>query len=320
MSNIRRLRIGTRGSALALRQTNMIASALLRRWPDLAIEICHIRTTGDREQGASLQAIGGQGVFVKEIEEALLHGDIDLAVHSLKDLPGTLAPGLMLGAVPKRADARDALISRSGKTLAELSPGAVIGTGAARRIAQVRTLRPDCTVADLRGNVDTRLRKALDSTGPYDAIILALAGLKRLRKSGVVTEILPFDSMLPAPGQGALGLEIRADDAWTRDLVAPLNDPATNIAITAERAFLAGLGGGCLAPIAALGRVRSGKLWLTGMLELPDGTLCRRSLTGTPAQAEAMGLSLAEAIMQANQEKTETEHGMTRDLSRNNAG
>jgi hydroxymethylbilane synthase len=303
----RRLRIGTRGSALALRQTNMIAGALRRQWPDLDIEIRHIRTIGDREQGASLQTIGGQGVFVKEIEEALLGGEIDLAVHSLKDLPGTLAPGLTLGAIPKRADARDAVIARSGKRLAELPPGAVIGTGAARRIAQVRALRPDCRIADLRGNVDTRLRKALDSAGPYDAVILALAGLKRLRRSSVVTEILPFDSILPAPGQGALGLEIRADDGWARDLIAPLDDPATHAAVSAERAFLRSLGGGCQAPIAALGRVQRGSLWLTGMVAQPDGTLCRRSLTGTPEQAEMLGLHLAEEMRTRHESREECE-------------
>jgi hydroxymethylbilane synthase len=295
--NRRALVIGTRGSALALRQAGMVTMALRRRHPGMAIETRIIRTAGDREQQASLQAIGGQGVFVKEIEEALRRGEIDLAVHSLKDLPGGIAPDLVLAAVPKRADARDAVIARAGQRLADLPAGATIGTGAARRSAQVRALRPDCAVADLRGNVDTRLRKLHDPAGPYDAIVLALAGLRRLRRSGVVTEILPFDVMLPAPGQGALGLEVRADDAWARELLAPLDDPATSAAVTAERAFLAGLGGGCQAPIAALGRLRAGTLHLTGLLATPDGALHRHSLTGPPSNAACLGKQLADEIL-----------------------
>jgi hydroxymethylbilane synthase len=304
--------IGTRGSALAQRQTNMIAAALRRHWPDLGIRLHIIRTTGDRNQGTSLQVIGGQGVFVKEIEEALLSGQIDLAVHSLKDLPGEIAPGLALAAVPKRADARDALISRGGQRLLELPPGATIGTGSARRAAQLRALRPDCIIADLRGNVDTRLRKALDPAGPYDAIVLALAGLRRLRRSGVVTEILPYSVMLPAPGQGALGLEIRADDVRLRELLAPLDDPATHAAVTAERAFLAALGGGCQAPIAAFGRVRANQLHLTGLLGQPDGTLRRADIHSPLVQAMKLGHELADEL---KRDHKDAERGMTRDLS-----
>lgn len=293
--------VGSRASALALRQSQLVMAALQRRWPEVRIELRPMRTTGDRDQATSLHTIGGQGVFVKEIEEALTRGEIDLAVHSLKDLPGTLRAGLALGAIPKRADARDALISRSGLTLEKLPHGATIGTGAARRIAQIQAARPDCQIHDLRGNVDTRLRKAMDLAGPYDAIVLALAGLKRLRRSKAATEILPFDTMLPAPGQGALGLEICADDAWTRDLIAPLNDPATNRAVVAERAFLVGLGGGCQAPIAALGRVRRHQLWLTGMLALSDGTLLRHTLQGHEGEAEAIGQRLAEELLAREQ-------------------
>lgn len=288
--------IGTRGSALAQRQTNLIAAALRRHWPDIEIGLHIIHTIGDRDKGTSLQAIGGQGIFVKEIEEALVSGQIDLAVHSLKDLPGELAPGLMLAAVPKRADARDALISRRGLDLMDLPPGATIGTGSARRAAQLHAWRSDCTILDLRGNVDTRLRKALDPAGPYDAIVLALAGLRRLRRAGVVTEILPYSVMLPAPGQGALGLEIRADDARLRELLAPLDDPATHAAVTAERAFLAALGGGCQAPIAAFGRVRAHQLHLTGMLGQPDGTLRRATIKGAITDAPQLGRSLAEQV------------------------
>jgi len=274
----------------------MVAAALRRQHPGLTLEIHEIRTRGDREQSASLQEIGGQGVFVKELEEALLRGRVDLAVHSLKDLPAALPSGLMLAAIPKRADARDALIARSGAALVDLPAGAVIGTGAARRVAQLRALRPDCTIIDLRGNVDTRLRKALDPVGPYDAIVLALAGLTRLRRAGAVTEILPFATMLPAPGQGALGLETRADDAWVRDLVAVLDDPATHAAVTAERAFLGALGGGCTAPIAAWGRIRLGSLWLTGMVGQSDGTLARHRVVGQTANALDLGQQLAEVL------------------------
>jgi hydroxymethylbilane synthase len=293
----RTLIIGTRGSALALRQTQMVAASLRRRHPGLAIAIHEIRTTGDREQTTSLRAIGGQGIFVKELEEALLRGTVDLAVHSLKDLPAAMTPGLVLAAIPRRADARDVLISRSGARLADLPSGAVIGTGAARRIAQVRALRPDCTIADLRGNVDTRLRKALDPDGPYDAIVLALAGLARLRRAGVVTEVLPLDTMLPAPGQGALGLQTRTEDTWARELVAALDHSATRAAVSAERAFLAGLGGGCTAPIAAWGRTQRGKLWLTGMLGRDDGTLTHHSIQGQATDAISLGTTLANELL-----------------------
>ncbi len=295
-SSSRPLVVGTRGSALALRQAMTIARALRRRHPDLAVEVREIRTRGDVESGASLQAIGGQGVFVTEIEEALLGGTIDLAVHSLKDLPGTLATGLTLAAIPHRADARDVVVARSGARLMDLPPGATVGTGSARRAAQIRALRPDLAIADLRGNVDTRLRKALDPHGPYDAVVLALAGLRRLRRDRAATEILPFDTMLPAPGQGALGLEIRADDVWTCDLVAPLDHPQTAAAVIAERGFLKGLGGGCQAPIAALGRVRGARLWLTGLVVTPAGAVARRVTQGAVADAEAVGLALAAAM------------------------
>lgn len=294
----RPLIVGTRGSALALRQTHMVVAALRRLHPEVVVEIREIRTTGDAEQHVSLRAIGGQGIFVKEIEEALLRRDIDLAIHSLKDLPGTIPPGLLLGATPKREDARDALISRDGLTLAQLPPSAVIGTGAARRIAQLRALRPDCTIIDLRGNVDTRLRKALDPHGPYHAIVLALSGLKRMGRANVVTEILSLDTMLPAPGQGALGLEVREEDTWARALIAPLDHPATTSAVRAERAFLAALGGGCQAPIAALGQVRARRLTLTGLVEQPDGTLTRKTIQGTTHEAEELGQILASHMFE----------------------
>lgn len=300
----RSLIIGTRGSTLAMRQTRSITRALRRRYPDLQIVIHKIRTTGDADQQASLRVIGGQGVFVKEIEEALQRGTIDLAVHSLKDLPARLPPGLDLAAIPRRADVRDALISRSGRGLMSLPAGAVIGTGAARRAAQLRAVRPDLVIAELRGNVETRLRKALASNGPYDAIVLALAGLRRLLRQSAVTEILSYDVMLPAPGQGALGLEIRADDAWARELVAPLTYPPTASAVTAERAFLAELGVGCQAPVAALAHASRSTFWLTGLLAAPGGRLIRQTVYGLATDAAALGANLAGQLLEVIAVKT----------------
>ncbi len=293
----RTLVVGTRGSALARRQSNAIVASLRRRHPDLAITIREIHTTGDLDQGSSLRTIGGQGVFVKEIEDALARGTIDLAVHSLKDLPARLSAGLELGAIPRREDVHDALIARAGQPLAQLPLGAVVGTGAARRAVQLRALRPDLRIVDLRGNVDTRLRKALDPYGPYDAIVLAVAGLKRLRRSGSITEILSIETMLPAPGQGALGLEIRADDAWARDLIAPLHHRPTALAVTAERAFLAALGVGCQAPVAAWARVHGGSVWLHGLIEHPNGAIDRQMIQGHSEDVSGMGAALAQALL-----------------------
>ncbi len=293
----RTLVVGTRGSALALRQSHAIVTSLRRRHPDLAIIVREIHTTGDLDQGSSLRVIGGQGVFVKEIEDALARGTIDLAVHSLKDLPARLSDGLELGAIPRREDVHDALIARAGQRLAQLPLGAVVGTGAARRAAQLCVLRPDLRVVDLRGNVDTRLRKALDPYGPYDAIVLAVAGLKRLRRSGSITEILPTETMLPAPGQGALGLQIRADDAWVRDLIAPLHHRPTALAVTAERAFLAALGVGCQAPVAAWARVHGGSIWLHGLIAHPNGAVIRQMIHGHTEEAIGIGTSLAQTLL-----------------------
>lgn len=245
------LRCGTRASALARWQTGRIAG-LLRDRAGLACETILLSTEGDRRLDVPLPEIGGKGVFTQELEAALREGSIDFAVHSLKDLPIEPAEGLVLAAVLLREDARDVLVGRPGGTLATLAPGARVGTSSTRRMAQLRAARPDLSILPLRGNVDTRVRKARD--GEYDAIVIAAAGLIRLGLAGAITEYLPYEIMLPAPGQGALAVQCRADDERTRELLAPLDEPAVRAATGAERAFLEALGGGCAAPVAALAR------------------------------------------------------------------
>jgi len=247
----RPVRIGSRGSQLALWQANFIAAALRGRGCEAVIEV--IRTTGDRLQGMSAPAPlafpGGNGIFIKEIEDALLSGSIDLAVHSLKDLPTELAPDFILAAIPARADARDVLVSERYASLEALPHGAVIGTGSPRRQVQLRRWRPDLTFVEFRGNVDTRLKKL--SAGQADAIVLAAAGLDRLEKTEWVRQRFPPEILCPAPGQGALALECRSEDRETQSIVQPLENPDARLAVTAERAFLAAMGGGCEAPIGA---------------------------------------------------------------------
>lgn len=266
------LRIGSRGSPLALVQARQVQLRLATAC-EIAldrIEIKTIRTTGDTIVDRPLADAGGKGLFVKEIEEALLSGAIDLAVHSSKDMPALLPPGLTLAAFLPREDARDAFISRKAKILRELPKGAVVGTSSPRRQALLKHLRPDLAVAPLRGNVETRLRK-LDS-GEFDATILAVAGLKRLGLLAAATAILDADEFLPAVGQGAIGIEIRADDIGTRTLAAAIDDADTSIAVNAERAFLAELDGSCRSPIAGHARVQDGKVRLRGMIAKPDGS------------------------------------------------
>jgi hydroxymethylbilane synthase len=294
------LRLGTRGSALALAQARWVADQLAARWPGLAVALVVIRTTGDRSQaaGTPLAATGGQGVFVKELEQALVRGEVDLAVHSLKDLPTRLAPGLKLAAVPPRADARDALVSRHGVGLAALPPEPRIGTSSPRRAAQVRAARPDAAVVDLRGNLDTRLRRA--RTADYDAIVVAAAGLHRLGRAGEVTEYLPVEQFIPMVGQAALGLEARAGDAATLAWVEALDDAATHAAVRAERAYLAALGSGCAAPVAAHATAAGETLTLRAMIAAPDGRrVVRDVLDGPAAEAEALGRALAARLLAA---------------------
>jgi hydroxymethylbilane synthase len=272
MSNIpRAVTIGTRGSALARWQTEHISQLLRAAWPELNVNIEVFTTQGDRMQNTPLPAMGGKGVFTEELETALMDGSIDFAVHSLKDLPTENPPGLIVGATPERGSVGDVLVSRGSYTLATLPPGATVGTCSRRRAAQLLHRRPDVRTADLRGNVDTRIRKAHDPAGIYDAIILAEAGIERLEQTAVISDYLSLDDMLPAPGQGALAVQCR-NEADSRALLAPINHPETEISVTAERAFLAGLGGGCALPIAAYGAVREGRVYVRGRVSAPDGS------------------------------------------------
>jgi hydroxymethylbilane synthase len=266
------LRIGSRGSPLALIQAGEVRTRLAAAAGVAAeqIEITVIRTTGDVVQDRSLTEAGGKGLFTKEIEEALLAGRIDLAVHSSKDLPTVLPTGLILAGFLPREDPRDAFISRKAKTLRELAPGAVVGTASPRRAAFVKRLRPDLAVATLRGNVETRLRK-LDA-GDVDATLLAVAGLKRLDLLSAATAILGLEEFLPAVGQGAIGIEARADDAKTRALVVAIDDADTATALAAERAFLAVLDGSCRTPIGGHAALDGGNIRFRGMIVKPDGS------------------------------------------------
>ena len=291
-----RLRLGTRASPLARVQAEGVRAALAARHPGLTVELVFVRTTGDRVTGP-LAAAGGKGLFVKEIEEALLDGRIDAGVHSMKDVPARLAAGLVIGAVPERADARDVLIGGDGG-LAGLPPGARIGTASPRRRAQLLAHRPDLVVVLLRGNVDTRLRKW--RAGEVDALLLAAAGLARLGISEPAAQPLPVDEFLPAVGQGALALECRADDGATRALLAAVDQPAAASAVAAERAFLAAVGGDCNSAIAAHATLAGGRLTLRALVIDPDG---RRRLeerdTAPAADAEALGRTVATRLLAA---------------------
>lgn len=268
--HITTLRLGTRGSALARWQTEFIAAQLSAVWPGLTVGIEVLHTQGDRILDKPLPLIGGKGLFTAELEAALHSGAIDLAVHSLKDLPTELPSGIVIGAIPERANVHDVAVSRSGQSLAALPSGAVVGTSSRRRAAQLLHAYPQLRTADIRGNVDTRLRKALDPDGAYDAILLAAAGVERLERSAAITEVLPLDLMLPAPGQGALAVQCR-DEAGLLRLLQPLDDAATRAAVTAERAFLSALGGGCSVPVAAHARLAAGRLHLRGRVASLDG-------------------------------------------------
>jgi hydroxymethylbilane synthase len=281
------LHIGSRGSPLALVQAREVLGRLSAacRIPPEQIEIKVIRTTGDTIQDRPLAEAGGKGLFTKEIEEALLAGAIDLAVHSSKDMPTVLPPGLMLSAFLPREDARDAFIGRTAKTLGGLPEGAVLGTASLRRQALVKRLRPDLVIVPLRGNVETRLRK-LDA-GDFDATILAVAGLKRLGLLPAATAILEIDEFLPAVGQGAIGIETRADDEATRALIAKINDPDTATALAVERAFLAELDGSCRTPIGGHARVANGVVRFRGIIVRPDGSEAFEVLREGPVEGAA---------------------------------
>jgi len=288
------LRLGTRGSQLARWQAEWVAEQLRRLGH--AVELVEIATRGDVERARSIEEIGTRGVFTKEIQRALLAGEVDLGVHSLKDLPTEPVAGLVIAAVPPRESVADVLVTTSAAALAELPHGARIGTGSLRRQAQLRHVRPDLHMEDIRGNVDTRLRK-LDE-GQFDAVVLAEAGLRRLGVAHRITQVLPFDVMLPAVGQGALAIECRADDEETRGAVAPLEDAAARAAVTAERALLAHLRGGCMAPVGAWGRIEQGTLHLSAVVLSADGRQRLARNDAAPIEdAEALGRRVAEKLL-----------------------
>jgi len=287
-----RLRIGSRGSQLALWQANHISALLRERGHQVEIEI--IKTTGDKITDVALAKVGTKGMFTKEIEEALAEGRVDLAVHSLKDLPTELSAGFEIAAITKRENPRDVFCSRTYSGINQLPHGARVGTSSLRRQAQLKALRPDLEIHPLRGNVDTRLRKL--EAGEYDAVILAAAGLNRLGKTELIKQVIPAEVMCPAAGQGALGIEIRAGDATTRGYLAFLDDADARAATTCERALLNKLGGGCQVPIGAFAEVRNGKLHLNALVADPDGSkVLREAREGS--DPVALGESVGETLL-----------------------
>ncbi len=288
--------IGTRGSQLALWQANWVKEAVSRHHPDLTVELVIIKTKGDKILDVPLAKVGGKGLFVKEIEEALLDGRIDLAVHSMKDMPADIPVGLCIGAIPEREEPRDVLITRSGLPLDRLEQGARIGTSSLRRSAQLLRFRPDISIVALRGNLDTRLKK-LESEA-LDAIVLAAAGVRRLGLADRITQVLDESIMLPAVGQGALCIEIRKDDSRIAPVVAALDDLPTRQVVMGERMFLNRLEGGCQVPIAGHGHIDENGYTLTGLVCDVDGShQVKQSRTGPEAQSEQIGLQLAEALL-----------------------
>lgn len=288
MTMVGALRLGGRASKLSLVQADLASRALAAI--GLETEFVPIVTQGDRDRTSSLRTIGGQGVFVRAVESALLNGEIDLAVHSAKDVPPTIREGTTLAAYLPRADVRDALVSRNEIGLLDLPMGATVGTGSRRRAAQLLRLRPDLEVVDIRGNVDTRIAKV--ETGEFHAVILAAAGLQRLER--MATEVLPIDLMMPAPGQGALVVQCRAEDA---EQISAANDPPTCLAVSAERAMLRALGAGCSLPLAAIGGVRGGEVLLAGRLLSGDGSE-RLEVQRSGEDPESVGGEVAETLLE----------------------
>lgn len=291
------LRLGSRGSALALAQSNHVKGRLELLFPDLRVELKIIKTTGDRLADASLSSIGGKGVFTKELEEALLSKTVDLAVHSLKDLPTELPAGLAVGAILEREDPRDCMVARFGEQLMELPRGSVIGTSSLRRQAQIRAVKKGVRIEDLRGNLDTRLARV--AAGDFSAVVVAYAGVRRLGRVGDVTEVLPLNLILPAPGQGFVAVETRADDPSTQVWVSRLNHEPSRLAAAAEREFLSALGGGCRVPIAAYARREGDQLVLDGRVTSVDGKKdVKGRQAGPPQDAAQIGLTLARRLLE----------------------
>ncbi len=291
------IKIGTRGSQLALWQANWVKSAIQVYQKDISVTLEIIKTTGDKILDVPLAKVGGKGLFVKEIEEALLDGRIDIAVHSMKDMPAQLPEGLCIGAIPERENPHDVLISKNDLPLSDLPKGAGIGTSSLRRSSQLKHIRPDLVILPLRGNLDTRIRKIEEEK--LDAIVLAAAGLRRLNYSDRISQYLPLEVMLPAVGQGALCIETRKDDPNVLPIVDTMNHAETRMVVLAERAFLSRLEGGCQVPIAAFGQMEEEKLILTGLVADIEGkAVIRKSLTASCLMAEQIGVDLAEKILE----------------------
>ena len=292
-----RIIIGSRSSKLALLQAQEVADKLKLANPQLSCEMVTVKTAGDRDQRTSLKVLDGKGVFVKELEEALLKGKIDIAVHSLKDMPTDIPVGLKLAAVTQRLDPRDVLVSAKGMVLSRLPSGSRIGTGSQRRTVQLMNCRRDIAVADMRGNIDTRLRKC--HSGEVDGVLMAAAALIRMKLDDRITEYLPIETFVPAVGQGALGIEVRDSDRLTNEIVASLNHKQSWLAVIAERAFLKALGGGCREPIAALGVVEGTSLHLRGMVTNSNTfEVMNAEIKGKSSEAEQLGLRLAQRMME----------------------
>ena len=290
------IRIGTRGSLLALKQSGMMKAALEKLWPDIQVDLQVIKTTGDKITDVPLAKVGGKGLFVKELEDALLERSVDLAVHSMKDVPAALPPGLEISAVPEREDPRDALIIRNGKYIGDLTHGAVIGTSSLRRAAQMRKMRADFEIRNLRGNLETRLRK-LDE-GQFDAIILAAAGLRRMGWQDRITVHLDPVEFIPAIGQGALGIEARSGDERIQRILAPLNHFETAVAVRAERSLLKELEGGCQVPIGGHARVTGKMIELSGLVASLDGMEVFRVVRTAPLEeAVELGKQVANELL-----------------------
>ncbi len=291
------IRIGSRGSQLALWQANWVQDAIKTHWPDITTELVIIKTTGDKILDVPLAKVGGKGLFVKEIEEAMLSGRIDIAVHSMKDMPAEIPHGLCIGAVPQRENPQDALITDGYSSLADLPEGARIGTSSLRRSAQLLHQRPDLCIEPLRGNLDTRLKKL--TTTDLDAIVLAAAGLRRLGLADRITTTLDSETMLPAVGQGALCIESRTNDDKIASVISALDDAATHTAVIAERAFLHRLEGGCQVPIAGHATIdHNDRMTITGLVAELDGSrMIKQTLEGPCDQAAKLGLKLADALL-----------------------
>lgn len=288
--------IGTRGSQLALWQADWVKASLIEKHPGLSVDLLIIKTKGDKITDVPLAKVGGKGLFVKEIEEAISDRRVDLAVHSMKDMPADIPEGLCISAVPERESPEDVLISKHGLLLHQLPQGARIGTSSLRRSAQIKHLRPDAEIVSLRGNLDTRLKKL--ETENFDAIILAAAGVKRLGLEAKITQYLDDTMMLPAVGQGALCIESRKDDSEVLPIIAALDHPPTRTVVMGERAFLNRLEGGCQVPIAAHGKIENNRFVISGLVSDIDGkTIVRDTISGSLSESESVGIQLAEMLL-----------------------